>query len=739
MNLKDFLTSKGSQPELYWSLVIEKGWVQAGIWFIGDKAAEVVSISSGAAWVSDQELLEATDAVLSSAVQKLPEDFAEPQKTVFGVSTTWVKDGEIAEEFLAKIKKLCTELSLTPVGFVVLPEAIAHLYKSEEGTPLSAIVLKSGDENLEISIFKLGSLVGSTEVARSVSLVEDVTEGLSRFDTTEPPPSRFIVYDGKEGDLEEVKQTLIQATWGDSSKIKFLHTPQVEILETDRKVLATSLAGAAEIGDVSAVIQKDDDVVEEPKPEDSEVIPAKVEPNIVSAENLGFSVGQDVSAGQESVMEKNDIQNVIPVAPVPNVVPVAPPIPRPSPAKVAEEYISKSKNLFHSFSMKLFPRIRNTVPKIKNSTLVTILIVLAVAIIGTILLWWFGQKAKVTIFVTPKRFEEQTQISFNTNGEFDALSGNIPAELVTDQVTGEKVKATSGTKLIGNKAAGNVQIANGNGAPVNLAAGTIITSSSGFKFVTNSSASVSGQLLPGSPGVANIDVTAGDIGAQYNLAKGEIFSVGNYSKALVAGTSTADFSGGSSQQVSAVSREDQTGLESDLKGELTQNTKSNLLAKVSGDSIFVDELAGLAVASEEFDHKVGDSADSLKLSLSLNASGLAADKVKLLEYAVNVLKGKTPEGYSLKEDQIDFKFTFVSLTDGKYNYNVTIGANFLPEVDQQKIIAVIAGKTPVVVQNHFASIPGFDHAEVTLSIKFPGALGTLPRISKNISIDVRAE
>jgi hypothetical protein len=239
--------------------------------------------------------------------------------------------------------------------------------------------------------------------------------------------------------------------------------------------------------------------------------------------------------------------------------------------------------------------------------------------------------------------------------------------------------------------------------------------------------------------VASIDVTAGDIGAQYNLAKGEIFSVGNYSKALVAGTSTADFSGGSSQQVSAVSREDQTNLENELKAELTQNAKSNLLAKVSEDSIFVDELAGLETASEEFDHVVGDNADSLKLSLSLNASGLAADKTKLMEYAVNSLKGKTPEGYVLKEDQIDFKFTFVSLTDGKYSYNVTIGANFLPEIDQQKTIGAIAGKTPVVVQNHFASIPGFDHAEVILSINFPGALGTLPRISKNISIDVRAE
>jgi len=68
MNLKDFLTSRENPPELYWSIVIEEGWIQAGIWYIGD-AAEVVSISPGAAWSSEDELTGAVDAALSSALQ----------------------------------------------------------------------------------------------------------------------------------------------------------------------------------------------------------------------------------------------------------------------------------------------------------------------------------------------------------------------------------------------------------------------------------------------------------------------------------------------------------------------------------------------------------------------------------------------------------------------------------------------------------------------------------------------
>lgn len=726
MNLKDFLASREHPPELYWSLVMKSGWIQAGIWYIGESAAEVVSISSGAAWATDDELLGAADAALSSAVQKLPENYKEPNKTVFGVSSSWVKGGEIKPEYLDKIKKLCSDLSLTPVGFVVLPEAIAHLYKSEEGAPLSATILKLGEEYLEITVFKLGNLIGTTEVSRSVSLIEDVTEGLSRFEGAVPLPSRFIVYDGREGELEEAKNALMQASWTESEKIKFLHTPKAEILSSDRKVLATSLAGAAEIGHVSQVTSEENP--EENPAENSEEAPEEI-PETVTAENMGFTVGVDVASGKE------EIQNVVPVQ-----KPLVQENAKPAfnPAKFAGKYLEKSRNLFHSFSAKFSPK-NEAVPQVKNNNWIVILGVIVLAIVGFGVFWWFYPKANVAIFVSPKRFEQSVSISFSPTGQFDSGSGLIPAQVITDQVTGEKVKTTSGTKLIGNKATGNVQIANGNGSPIILATGTLLTSSEGLKFVTTASASVSGQLLPGYPGGASVNITAGDIGSQYNLAKGEVFLVGNYSKALVAATSTADFSGGTSQEISAVSKDDQTNLETSLKTELTQNARSDISAKVSSDQIFVTDLARLDTVTETFSNKVGDQADSLKLDLTLNATGLAADKAKLLEYAKSVLNDKIPQGYSLTEDQIDFKFTYTGQLNGNYLYNVVVGANFLPKVDSQKIVSLITGKTPTVATDFFNSIPGFSRAEITLNPHFPGPLGTLPRIPKNITFEVKSE
>ena len=369
-------------------MLLEPGWVQAGIWYIGEGAAEVISVSPPAAWETEDELTGAADAALSSAVAKLPENYEEPTKTVFGVPAAWVKGGEISEEYLGKIKSLCTDLSLNPVGFVVLPEAVAHLYKSEEGSPLSAIILGLGKEFLEISVFKLGNLVGTTQVSRSVSLIEDVTEGLSRFEGASPLPSRFIVYDGKGAELSEAKEALLQEGWQNLAKMSFLHTPKAETVASDRKVLATSLAGANEIGQVSKVASKE--VGEAPESEEIEnVVPA--EPGL-APEELGFAVGADVTQDQK------------------------PPTPPPQ-MKVSQEpqkfgtgvneYFQKTKSLFSGFTAGG----RFNPPKLKGMPLATLSIVLAAIAVLAGLFWWFYPRAKVTIYVTPKTFQEEVDIS----------------------------------------------------------------------------------------------------------------------------------------------------------------------------------------------------------------------------------------------------------------------------------------------------------------------------------------
>jgi len=126
MDLKSILSkAQREERKLYWALTIEPGWVQAGIWDIRENKAEVAATSPTTAWETDEELIGACDTALSSAAQHLPEESPEPEDTVFGLSSAWVSEGNIKQEYLEKIRRICQKLSLKPVGFVVLPEAVA--------------------------------------------------------------------------------------------------------------------------------------------------------------------------------------------------------------------------------------------------------------------------------------------------------------------------------------------------------------------------------------------------------------------------------------------------------------------------------------------------------------------------------------------------------------------------------------------------------------------------------------
>ncbi len=86
-------------------------------------------------------------------------------------------------------------------------------------------------------------------------------------------------------------------------------------------------------------------------------------------------------------------------------------------------------------------------------------------------------------------------------------------------------------------------------------------------------------------------------------------------------------------------------------------------------------------------------------------------------------------------------FDFGGQVDGKYELEVAISANLLPEIDPAQVTSKIAGKYPALVREYLnREIPGFARAEISLrKPRFPGKLGTLPQIEKNIEVIIAAE
>lgn len=688
--------------QYYWSLVIDTEWVQASIWTIekedgdaaGKGATSVKFVSEPIAYGGEADLVSATDSALSSIARQLPEDAEEPSKTVFGVNPSWVEGGQIVRAHLDDIRLLCSKLSLNPVGFVVLPEAIAHFATQEEGAPLSGVIVGVGEAALDVSVFRLGNLVGTVNVSRSNSISDDLVEGLTRFGPGDPFPSRFLLYDSRLANLEEAKQELIKYDWMKIEKLKFLHTPQVDVVTPRDKMIAVSFAGAFEMAGVKDVIFAKKENVNNVTPVDENMGKQSLgsgEEVLVEADEMGFGIGRDVS------LETHETRTA-----------------RTLPFLRKPSVFNGKKFSFPLLSFgSRFQRVNG------DTKLALIIIgVLSLFLVLTAA-WWFLPKSTVAITVVPKKLEFKKKLDLKT----------LPSRTINTSVSGDKTRSSSGTKTIGQAAKGQVDVENGTASEISVPANTQIVTTSGLKFTTDTSLTVPAAASPHSPGLAGAAVTAAGYGSDYNLAKGETFQVGTYSKLEVDAIATSDFSGGSSQEVVAVSKDDLKSLLDSLTNDLIEKGKSEMVSKVEEDEVLVENTLIATPSSKLFDHSAGDEASSVKLTEKVNVTATVVSKATLLEMARSAAP-PIPSGYDFNDDSVLFSF---DKTDIKFTINL------VPKIDKADLAKKIAGFRPVAVRGILASLPGFQSAEINTTPTLPGFLGTLPHLPRNIKIEIVTE
>lgn len=745
MDLKKFLPSQDKQDVVhYWAVVIEPGWVQVGIWKIEGTSAHIVSSGSPSPWDLNEDLLVTVDTALSEVIKKFPEELDEPSKTVFGVASSWVEEGQIKDKHLEIIKKVCKELSLSPVGFVVLPEAISHYYKSLEGGPLSAIVVGLYKEDIEVSLFNLGELVGSTKVARSISVVDDVVEGLVRFGQADNLPSRFILYNGREGELMEVEQSLLKVNWDDLENIKFVHTPKIETVDSTGKVHAVSLAGASELSEITSVVS-----VDLKKTEDNIVTEIEKEASIdnidiVQPEAVGFVADKDIRkdvVGRETVTQDRKSHQSLEAGELDNI-------------KTVETDEKRHKKLFPGRAklLAVFSKIKFPRPKFSGGKLAVLksatggrrpfffgIAFLILVLIGGFSFWWFVPKATVTIYVSPKKLDEKIEVRISDDeNSLDIKEKILPGNIVKTSVKGEKTKSTTGTKTVGDKARGEVTIYRV-GSELSLSAGVIITGPENLRFTLDEAVTVASGSA-GSPGETKAFVASEDIGSQYNLASGSIFRVGNYSTSDMEAKNNESFSGGSSREINAVASEDMDGLKEDLEEELKEKAIKKLLDQISVSEEFIEESVKNKTTLEEYSDKEGDEASTLKLMLEVDVEAIVINRLEMVEISREILKEKIPEGFVLREEQIGAEFKYKDFDDGYYLFDMFINANLLPAVDPQDVSEKLVGKYRKLADEYLnRDIPGFVRAEIKIRPSLPGRLNTMPRMSKNINVEISAE
>jgi hypothetical protein len=754
---------KQSKAEYFLALVLRDEKISA---LIFEQRSEKISIVSrhedfmpeALEKIPLAELVTHLDKVISHVESRLPADF-ELKNTVFGVKDDWVEEKKIKKDYLTKLKHICSELSLEPIGFIVLSEAIAHLIKQEEGAPITALLTEVGKFGVTVSLFKAGKLIETKIKDITTSPMHAVDEALKEFEHVEILPSRIILFHSinqdTDSEKDELTQQFIAHSW--SKSLPFLQIPQISILphEFDGKAIVAGAAtqlGFSFTGLLEDTQQTDIQNIENKHSRRVHKEEKVLEENALEA-NLSNTDSEMTDVSTFGFVVDKDIANISPppVTSPASSMTEANTIPPNNPSEVKhktggdfvmeEKYEVKEKKSLSSFIAPFVNKLSHishrSLPKSKKILFLPPILILLLIVI--LVLYFFQVKATVTLIVSPKEVEETQRITFSTKSDNNFTQNIIAAKEITASLDGSSETPATGEKEVGDKAKGTITIYNSDTAKKTYKEGTEVSSEKGLVYLMDkevSIASASGDIFTGiKSGTAQVSITALKIGAEYNLPSSSKFSITGTD--VVAAKNEAALSGGSKKKVTVVTQKDVDKLENELPKSLESKAKEELQKKLGIDEELLSGFVKVDLTKKTLDNAVDKEAKNVKLTGTVSFKSIAYNKNDLSKFAEESIKERYTKE-ELSKDNINTKLSGLKdSNDSELTGIAAINAGLLPKIDIENMKKDLTSKSFSEVKVYAKNVSDqINDATVTLSPNLPFFPQMMPRLSKNINIIV---
>ncbi|MBI4097278.1 MAG: baseplate J/gp47 family protein [Candidatus Levybacteria bacterium] len=720
------------------------------------------------------EWLDILDKTISKAEETLPAD-VETHKTVFGVKEEWVDEKKIKKEYLARLKKVCEALKLTPIGFLVTTEAITHLMKEEEGAPVSALLIQVSKKSVSVSLIRAGRFVESKIHPLEDSVVAAIDKLLKSFEDVEVFPSRIVLFDSKH---EELAQELISHQW--SKSLPFLHVPQISMLPIDFDARAIVFGAASQMGlsMSDSVIDREGTEIKtftgkESKGEketeggkDAEGGAHEKESIKDGALEFGFVMNQDVEKAKPSEemtteqphhkivshRERVDEHATHAFSNNPHANIREPELPEnneESPSRSSMVNQSERNGLSLSGVTSLFAGIISKIPLRSIFSLpstigrggkaVFIAPLVVLVLLGIVLLYFFQLRSTITLSVNPKDIQEQETLVFSLSSGNDFSHNVISAKDVTVDLPGKATTQATGKKDVGNKAKGSVTIYNNNDSKKTLNQGTTITANT-LEFTLDKDVSVSsasGDIFSGTkPGTATVAVTAAKIGTEYNLPSGAKFSVADSSS--VAAKNDQAFSGGSKKQVTVVAKKDRDKLLADLPKSLQEKAKDTIGKKIESNDTILPVFSEATLSKKDFDKDENDEAKNVTLTATVAFIYYVYKNDDLTQFTKELVKNRYGDENNITQDGITKELTDIKEKgDDEVEAKITIKGGLMPKLDTKKLKDELAGKSFTDAYDLLSKQSQVNGVDIALFPPIPFLPKLLPRVSDNITIVIK--
>ena len=628
----------------------------------------------------DQSLSESASSIA------LPET-EEPNSIALIISPFWVgSDGKISSDKLRLFELMFKNLKLNPMGFISYDEAIVEEANISDGFPASFIIVNIESTSIIVSLTYLGKVIERITKTFTETFTPNLLESaILEFKTDSTLPPQIILL-GEVGD--EIFNDIKNFPWIGKKNIEtFLHFPEIKKYSAlDLNTIYTKAITSQFQPSASSPPEEELPIIEEV------VVPTE-ELQEVSKDEFGFTEGDNFTIPEE--------------------------IPEP----VKDIIEDKQPKKLPTISL---PKI--AIPKIKLPKFNFLLYIFAAFPI-LILIPIFFSTAKVTIFVTPNKFSKTVNVILDPAAtEINTTNNSIPVKLSTKTVNNSASLPTTGKKIIGQKAQGEITIFNKQDKVQTLAKGTILLDSSGNKFELISQVQVASSSSDLSLGVINLGKTnamamAADIGPEFNLGKDSSLNFKDFSSSSLVAKVSAGLSGGSKSEVKAVSATDKSNIEAKLNSEV---------------SAVSSEETGLVTISKngriEFNREVGEEADELNATIQTTVSTYSIDNSQKLSIINSFMSGESGFRDSIiNPDNFELKFTSKKTAGDAISGQIAIEGTSLPVINSPDISKMISGKFVGQASTLLKNYPRVYNFKIITNIPYL----PLPFKLSNISVEVK--
>ena len=279
----------------------------------------------------------------------------------------------------------------------------------------------------------------------------------------------------------------------------------------------------------------------------------------------------------------------------------------------------------------------------------------------------------------------------------DVERGVIPATTYRAEIVERASIPTSGVQTISEAPArGTVVFINRTTEPVEVPAGTLVSSSAGVPSVFRT---LSGVTVPAGAGEqieAPIEAIPESTGEAGNLDAGMLNTIVGDLGTQIEVRNIAPTFGGETVAIRTVTQEDHDTLVAMLRQQLQNRAYTELPGRASGSQFIIPDSIRITEERSDwmtFDHAVGEQAGDLTLTMRAIVAASAVDEELAQQVAYARLAGEIPRGRSLQPESVSFERGSLESLDasGRATFTMTASGNAMADIDTAALRSRLTG------------------------------------------------